>query len=186
MQATPSPAIDVEAIYRDHLDGIMRLLRRGFRYSSQGGSGFVRITSPFDVEDICQETFKEFMGQVDKGNFDRTRPPGPYLNRIAINVALQRLKKVNRETPAEVEEYAGSVEPDDPAEKEARLLAAEFRASLSGEERKVLEHCMIEGESQAKAGHALGMSRDQVYRTLQRVKRAAHGYFSDKGWFDDA
>lgn len=186
MQAPRTDSVDIEAVYRDHLDGVVRLLRRGFRYRSQAGGGFVRITSPFDVEDICQETFKEFMGQVAKGNFDPVRPAGPYLNRIAINVALQRLKKATRETPAEIEEHAETVEPEDPAAAEARRLAAEFRASLDDDARQVLERCMIEGESQALAGRALGMSRDQVYRTLQRVKRAAHRFFDDRGWFDDA
>lgn len=185
MKASTTATVDISAIYRDHLDGVLGLLRRGFQYRSASGPKYVRITSAFDLEDICQETFKEFMGQVQKGNFDTTRPPGPYLNRIAINVALRRLGKASRETLVEEIENDAHVEPEDLSLAEARGIAADFRASLDPTEAGVLERCMIEGESQAQAGEALGMSRDQVYRTLQRLKRSANRFFTDRGWFDE-
>ena len=184
-EQTQASPLDVAAIYEQHLDGLVRLLRRGFHYRSARGASHARITSAFDVEDICQETFKEFMGQVEKGNFDASRPVAPYLNRIAINVALMRLGKASRETPVELVEIGEPVDPPDPVEAEARRLAAGFRASIDAQDRQVLERCMVEGESQATAGQALGMSRDQVYRTLQRLKRSAHTYFRERGWFDE-
>lgn len=189
MDARATEVVDVDAVYREHLDGVLRLLRRGFQYRSASGPRHTRITSPFELEDICQETFKEFIGQVEKGNFDASRPAGPYLNRIAINVALQRYGKQARETPVEVVEHVveeeGRVEFADPVVTEVQRMAAEFRGSLNDVDRGVLERCLIDGESQARAGEALGMSRDQVYRALQRVKRTAHTFFRDRGWFDE-
>lgn len=95
MEANASATVDIAAVYRDHLDGVLGLLRGGFHYRSAAGPRHLRISSAFDLEDICQETIKQFMGQVDKGNFDPSRPAGPYLNRIAINVALRRLGKAS-------------------------------------------------------------------------------------------
>lgn len=82
-------------------------------------------------------------------------------------------------------EGGGEVEPEDLTQREARWLAAEFREALEPEDRGLVERCMIDGESQSQAGEALGMSRDQVYRNLQRIKRCVHRFFKGRGWFDE-
>jgi len=41
------------------------------------------------------------------------------------------------------------------------------------------------GESQARAAEQLGLSRDQVYRTMARIRAAAVRFFRERGLLDD-
>lgn len=182
----PSSEIDVAALYREHIDGVVRLLRSGFQYRVRGELRFARVQSTFDLEDVCHEAFKAFLDQCQKGNFDRDRPAGPYIRRIAVNIALRRIGKASREDLVEVvETQSDPVEQPDPEVEEARRLVSEFKAGLPELDQRIIEGCMVDGLSQSKVGRQLGLSRDQVYRSLQKSRAAARAFFAKRGWFDD-
>ncbi len=58
------------------------------------------------AEDVAQETFLRAYTHLDR--FDHSRPPGPWLLKIALNLCRNRARR-NRELPMEIE--GESVEP---------------------------------------------------------------------------
>jgi RNA polymerase sigma factor (sigma-70 family) len=163
-----------EDIYRTYLPDVLRLLRGG-----------LRIKSAFDVEEICQEAFIEFFDQCDRGNFDRSRPIKPYLLRIAANRAARKMGKASREVLVGDDQLPlEPVGPPDTDEHERARLLEEFRGTLSKEDNGVLHHHFVEGATQQKTGEALGLSRDQVYRAIQRIRQLAKTFFGERGWFE--
>ncbi|MEQ9499324.1 MAG: sigma-70 family RNA polymerase sigma factor [Deltaproteobacteria bacterium] len=176
---------DREAFYRSHVGYVMTVLTRGFRYQrASGGLGFHRVEDPFEAEDLTQETFAAFFGQVEKGNYDPSRPALPYLRRIAVNLALGRARIQGREVALTEASEPVEAEPRDLEHKELQVLMTEFKEALDDRERAVLEqYAKHDVASQAEVGAELGMSRDQVYRTLVQIRRRASKYFSAKGWW---
>lgn len=173
-------------IYREFLPAVLRLLRGGFRYQSGESVGFMRIQSAFDAEELCQEVFSEFFQQCERGNFDASRPIKPYLFRIAANRAARKMGKASREVLVSDElPVEPSPPPSTEAEERARLLA-EFRRTLSDEENRLVDLHFVEGASQRETGEALGQSRDQIYRSIQKIRKRAKAFFSERGWFHAA
>ena len=163
-----------EEIYRRYLPDVLRLLRGG-----------LRIKSTFDVEELAQDAFIEFFQQCERGNFDASRPVKPYLLRIAANRAARKMGKASREVLVGDDELPlePAAPPDSDHDERARLLL-EFRGTLSREENGVLDHHFVEGATQQKTGEALGLSRDQVYRAIQRIRQRAKAFFGERGWFE--
>jgi RNA polymerase sigma-70 factor (ECF subfamily) len=82
-----------------------------------------------DAEDVTQETF--LRAYRFWHTFDSTRPAGPWLKRIAVNVCLGRLGQAAPEQPLDDE----LVQPPDPhpgpeAQTEQRNLQEHIRAEL--------------------------------------------------------
>lgn len=171
--------VDVEHIYRTHVPDVLRHLRGGFGFRRKDGSrGHFRVHSTFDAEEICQEAFAAFFKQRATV-YDPSRPPLPYILRIASFIALKRGRK--RAAEVFVDAPVGQVPPVDGA---LRRLMDTFYDTLSPADQAIFDACFVDELSQAKAGEKLGRSRDQVYRALTRVRRAALGFFTEKGWFD--
>lgn len=125
------------------------------------------------------------------GRFGRTRPVRPYLMRIATNLALRRARLAAREVPTEVvllegRPVEGGAAPDPLVDAERDALVRDFVGQLDTGERAVLRLTFEAGESQAAAAGALGLSRDQVYRTMVRIRTAALRFFRERGHLDDA
>ena len=163
-------ALDVVEVYEAHAPSVLRFL-------------LGRVGSAFDAEDLCQETFQVFVRKVDDGSFDPSRPPRPFLLGIAKNLALKRMGKVGREEPIE-EEHLGEESAIDPESTERARWARELYASFEEGERQVATGYFVEGLSQQSLGEELGMSRDQVYRTIVRVRKKAVDFFRERGWWD--
>jgi|JI10StandDraft_1071094.scaffolds.fasta_scaffold54370_2 RNA polymerase sigma factor (sigma-70 family) len=172
------------AVHRALAPAVLDHLQGGFGYQARGERRFMRVSSAFDAEEICQEAFLKLFEQLRKGGFDVERPVAPYLLRIASNLALRRAGRGGREvvleSPPEV-----PARVDTPEQAEAARLLAEFRAGLPVEDDAVVRTWFDGDISQAEAGSALGLSRDQVYRAICRVRAAALRFFGQKGWFDD-
>lgn len=172
--------VDAETIYRTHVPDVLRHLRGGFGFRRGDGSrGHFRVRSTFDAEEICQEAFAAFFKQHTT-LYDPTRPPLPYILRIASFIALKR----GRKRAAEVFVDAPVMGVVQPVDGELRRLMDTFYSSLPADDQAIFDACFVDELSQAKAGEKLGRSRDQVYRALTRVRRAALTFFTEKGWFD--
>lgn len=176
--------LDREALYRAHVDFVVGLLSRGFGYRVGGEPRFLKVQGAFDLEDLTQEAFVQLFRQIEKGNFDAERPVRPYLGRIATNLALRRFRYTGREIP--YEELDVPVTAEDCVEnEECRTLIETFRGTLSARERDVLEaYYETEGATQASAGEALDLSRDQVARSVTSIRKKAIRYFKKRGWFE--
>lgn len=171
-------------VYREHLPAVRRLLASGFGYRSRktGARQRLTVTSAFDRDELCQETFAELFRQFRSGSFDAARPVGPYVARIAMNLALRRMGRASRELLEAEPEPLETVPPPRAEDPERARLLAEFQASLSAEDRALLHGYFDDEASQEAVGAELGLSRDQVYRGIVRIRRRALEFFTAKGW----
>lgn len=180
----PVVELDRAALYAEHVDFVVHLLSGGFGYRVDGEARFTRVSGAFDLEDLTQEAFVQFFAQIDKGNFDATRPVRPYLGRIATNLALRRFRYTGRELPFEDLEIPVT-SGDCVEDEQCRALVERFRGVLSGREREVLAaYYETEGATQQSAGASLGLSRDQVARAVTSIRKKAVRFFEERGWFE--
>lgn len=179
----------MEDIYRRYVGDVMRFLASGAAYkAADGWARSPRITSAFEVEELAQETFLEFARQWRDGRFDRSREARPYLFGIARNLALRKMGRAQREIPTDdLEPYLAELPVHAPIENRERArLLAELEAQLEDREREVLHLYFDDDESQEAVGAKLGLSRDQVYRLIVKVRKTAIQFFRSKGWFDES
>ncbi|MCK6550772.1 sigma-70 family RNA polymerase sigma factor [Myxococcota bacterium] len=172
-----------EEIYKLHATAVLDQLQRGLGYRSGAGRGIVRITSAFEAEELCQETFAIFFQLCREGRYDATRPARPFLLRIAANLALRRRHTGQREIPSDLEELEvePTTTPDPEADERRRQLAA-FLASCGEDERALVSLYFDEERSQHEIASTLGWSRDQVYRGLVRLRKSAERFFAERRW----
>lgn len=140
-----------------------------------------------DAEDVLQETCLRAYRYLHR--FDRSRPFGPWLTRIGVNLARDRLAQRARrrevsldQTPAgregeSSEPYAGEWLADEGTLREVehgRLLDAARRAlaTLPDEQRLVLEMRWLAEMSYAEVASALAIPIGTVMSRLSRGRRA--------------
>lgn len=182
VRASRDPA-DFDAIYRALGPVVLRHLQAGFGFTRQDGTrGWFRVRSAFDAEEIAHDAFSAFFKQCLNGGFDTSRPVKPYLLRIASNAALRRSKRGAREVL--VEETPPPDTFAEPRDDELKTLISTCYDALETDDQAVFDACFVEELSQAKAGKKLGLSRDQVFRSLVRIRRSVRGFFAERGWFD--
>ena len=81
LKALPSPADDLERLYRDYSD---RVYRAAYRITGSG----------VDAEDVVQTVFLRLARREERINLEPS--PGSYLHRAAINAALDLLRQRRR------------------------------------------------------------------------------------------
>ena len=185
MSTTVSPdPIAWETTYRRYAAALQRRLERGLAYKSRRGVvRHVWAPSESEAEDLCHQAFCELYNQWSQGRYDTSRPVWPYLSRIASNLTMRQLAKNNREYPtAEPMPTRGTSSTPSPfedlAHSECRRRMGEFSQRLTSRERKVLQSYDATPRSQAQVAREVGLSRDQVYRTLVSVRKRAAKFFS--------
>lgn len=176
-----------EAVYERELPYVMALLTRGFSYRSAGVLQRVSgLPSAFDAEDLCQEAFRRFFERCRDGGYDVERPVRPYLTRIVVNLAFKKFARERREAPLDDLELAGPTVPDRLEQAECAALLDEFRESLNERQQAVFHGYFQAREgSQAEVAAGLGLSRDQVARTVLTIREKSFTFFRKRGWFDE-
>jgi RNA polymerase sigma-70 factor (ECF subfamily) len=124
------------------------------------------------AEDIAQEAFLSAIRSLDR--FDRTRPFGPWLNRIVVNRAIDwaRARSLRRETGAELD--ADGPRMAEPAAREERssVYSDEMVAALrqlSPEHRAVVVLRYLLDYTPGEISKALGLPRGTVNSRLRRA-----------------
>lgn len=185
-------------VYRMHVDEVVRLLRRGFNFSSGGQTRrFVGYAGPFDLQDAVQETFRLAFEPRARAGYDGLRPYGPYLRTIARNVVLQAYRTQARRFPVLTAEGTEKVEAqaeletgggaDDPGparwvqEQQVRDLVQAFLEQLGAEDRQLVELRFVQGLSQRDAAEALGIGRQRIRTKELRLRRRLLGYLRARG-----
>ncbi len=69
---------------------------------------------------------------------------------------------------------------------EQSALLKEFQGTLSDKERQVMQACFQAKKPQREVGEEMGLSRDQIARTVIKIKSKARAFFSKRGWFDES
>jgi DNA-directed RNA polymerase specialized sigma24 family protein len=141
-----------------------------------------------DLEEISLDAIVKFEDGARKGKVDASRNPSGYLVRIALNAAVDRLRKVRRVAlvdPADLVGMAGDYVTDDEivARLDARADARLVRRALSTAHKagdttlvRVVTHLLDEiqqtGEipSNRAAAEALGLSHTGVANALRRYR----------------
>lgn len=133
-----------------------------------------RIVQRHDVaDDVTQEAFLRAYQALS--SFDLQRPFGPWMCRIAANLAVnhvrspvareQELPEGHRETPSRTPDPLGAV-----LESEARRLLSEALAGLPVEQRAVLVLRVFEELSYREIADALGLEMGTVMSRLARAR----------------
>jgi RNA polymerase sigma-70 factor, ECF subfamily len=119
------------------------------------------------AEDVAQEAFLAAVRSLDR--FDRRRPFGPWLHRIAVNRAIDyaRAREVRREVPTDaVAEAAGPGPGLGGGAPSGEVVAA--LAALAPEQRAVIVLRHLLGYTPGEIARMLGLPRGTVNSRLRR------------------
>lgn len=133
------------------------------------------LRDPDDADDAAQDAF---LGALVKlGQYDASRPFGPWLMRIVANAAADRgrRRRVRRAEPLDEGLVAGGQRPDAVAERE--VLGERLRqalAELPERRRMAVVLFDVEGYSHAEIAGILGMPegtvRSEVFHARRRLR----------------
>ena len=163
------PDTRIEQAYRDQRSRLW-----GLAYRMTG--------TPSEADDVLQETFTRAIANPPS---DRERELGPWLMRVAVNLAIDRLRKrklakyVGPWLPGPVE--TSTMDPElDPAQRFANLetiTAAFLRALelLSPKQRAVLILSQVLEYSGREVSQLLDISEPDVRTSLSRARRLLAG-----------
>lgn len=149
------------------------------RMAEQHGKAVYRLAlrytgDSFAAEDIAQETFLRACAALHR--YDRSRPAGPWLLRIALNLCRNRQRSA-REIP--MDERIGAVEADPGPgpeqiylQRERDLELAEALRALAPKYREILILKHVNELSYAEIGEVLGLKLSLVKNRLYRGRIA--------------
>jgi RNA polymerase sigma-70 factor (ECF subfamily) len=153
----------VREAQRGSSDALEELFRRHWRRAHR--AAYLVVHDGPAAEDIAQEAFLSAIRALDR--FDRRRPFGPWLHRIAVNRAIDfaRARTLRGE---------GQLAPAADAEIDAAprdVLSDELMAALAGldpEHRAVVVLRYVLGYTPGEIGRMLGLPRGTVNSRLRR------------------
>lgn len=185
-------------IYQVFAPSLGRFLASGFSSARDGRPVRVSISDPAERLDLVHDTFAKAFDERNRLAYDGIHPYGPFLVRIARNLAIDRLRKTRRWSRLVVEDRPVGAESDAPSlldravdrasaspeEDAARgQLAAVFREyldSLPSQERELMALYHDEA-SQRTAAQAMGLSRNQIRTLVARVRRGLLTHMQSRG-----
>ena len=173
------------------------LIRRCRGGSTDAWRAFVRRFSPLvyrvsyrmlrsreEAEDASQEAFLRIYRSFD--SFDATRPPEPWLSRIAYNVCLKRIARRAGDpaAPSALDEEllpdTGSISPERAARgREAGEALESAMEQLSAQDRTILSLRYKEGLSIADVSEATGIPPGTVKVRVFRAKAKLRNHMGD-------
>jgi RNA polymerase sigma-70 factor (ECF subfamily) len=138
---------DLEALYREHWS-------RAYR------AAYLVVHDPAAAEDIAQEAFLAAIRALDR--FDRRRPFGPWLHRIAVNRAIDWARAAKLRAEAEEQD----VPAPERAEPDERMLPA--LAALDPDHRAVIVLRYLLEYTPGEIADLLDLPRGTVNSRLRR------------------
>jgi RNA polymerase sigma-70 factor, ECF subfamily len=143
-------------------EALEELFRRHWRRAHR--AAFLVVGDAAAAEDIAQESFLAAIRALQR--FDRTRPFGPWLHRIAVNRAIDfaRARKLRRESVLPEATEAGA--PDDTGLSDELIAAL---SELSPEHRAVIVLRYLLGYTPGEIGEILALPRGTVNSRMRRA-----------------
>lgn len=164
----------LERVYREHVAEVAAFLRTGFMYTtSDRPTRYAGVRDSFELESLVQEVFARAFEERARLAYDGVRPYAGFLNGIARNLVLDRLRKDARRgevlAAPDALDAASPVEPDDRElaedERRGRELVTRFLEAECDDRDRALYTLRYERElSQVDAAAAAGLTRIQVRR----------------------
>ncbi|MFY9610487.1 MAG: sigma-70 family RNA polymerase sigma factor [Blastocatellia bacterium] len=170
LRPVPSPAEEVELLFRQHHEQVYRTA-----YRVTGSSA--------DAEDVLQTVFLRLVKRdarrdsAGDGPIDLSPSPGSYLHRAAVNASLDLIRSRARSSSVPIEEVApvledsSSVNPEH--ERASREMQGHVREALAGLGTKAAEVVVLkyfEGHSNVEIARLLGTSQMVVGVMLHRAR----------------
>ncbi len=152
----------VRAAQRGSTEAVDALFRREWPRAYR--AAYLVVHDASAAEDIAQEAFLAAIRALDR--FDRRRPFGPWLHRIAVNRAIDHAR--SRALRREVD--AAAAEPEAPppdAPLSAELIAA--LAELTPESRAIVALRYLLDLTPGEIAAALGLPRGTVNSRMRRA-----------------
>lgn len=186
----------MEAVYLHYAPRLSALVYRGLPTQS----GRVRVTSPFEVGGVVQETFARAFQDKARQAFDGSSPYLGYLSAIARNHLLNE-KRVREELTTDQDLEAALAtgggtgvmlgdaprQPDEAAEEnELNRLVDDFLAGCTQPERDVFNARVVERRTQDDAAASVGLTRIQVRRIEAHLRRGLLDRFQRSGYLERA
>lgn len=148
----------VENLYRNHFTDLCRTLRRMY------GEG------PPEPEELAQQAFERIIGLETTEHIEN---PRAFLFRVAINLGLKAIRRVNLSRRYVAEQVAGPeglVEEIDPerlyeGREKIRALDAAM-ASLTRKQREIVTRTRFYGQTYAEISKVKGWSQADISRQL--------------------
>ena len=150
-----------------------------------------------DAEDVMQEAFQ--LAFVHLQDFQGGARFSTWLSRIAINVALMKLRKKTRKVEVSIDEHSESEDlsfrdavtdlapnpEQDCLRKERSRILREALAGLRPNARRVLELYELEGRSMKEIAASLGISvtavKARIFQARPKMRHELHQYFIRRG-----
>jgi RNA polymerase sigma factor (sigma-70 family) len=161
-------------VYRRHVSDVAAFLRTGFMYTSNDQPiRFPGVRDSFELESFVQEVFARAFEERARLAYDGVRPYGAFLNGIAKNLVLDRLRKQARHGEVlagpDVIDAAGTDAPPEwessEDERRGRALVAEFLETACDDRDRALYALRYERElSQDDTAREAGLTRIQIRR----------------------
>ena len=151
------------------------------------------VRSHEDAEDVVQEAFQ--LAFVHLQDFEGSARFSTWLSRIAINVALMKLRKKARKVEVSIDEHSESQDmsfrdavtdlapnpEQDCLRKERSRILREALAELRPNARRVLELYELEGRSMKEIAAGLGISvtavKARIFQARPKMRRELNHYF---------
>jgi RNA polymerase sigma factor (sigma-70 family) len=181
-------------VYRMHAESVALLLRHGFSFESGGHRHrFAGYGSGFELQDALHETFRRAFEPRAREGYDGIRPYGAYVTTIARNLVLRSFRAREVLFPLEASDELGStnvqvvaidVGPTPERELHDRQvleLVERFLATLTPDERRLIELRHVEGLSQRDAADVLGLGRQRVRTREQALRTKLLAYLREHG-----
>lgn len=174
-------------VYRRYSPDIIRLLRHGFSFRSQGRScRFYGTKSAFELEDYLQETFTRAFSSKARWGYDGVTPYSVYIMSIGKNLIVDDYRRKERAMvsfgwpPVEWSQVAPLLNdlemrvdgPDEIAEtREFMALVESTVAALAPRERWVYRLRFIEEMEHREIAQITGYSVAKVKTSEERIRK---------------
>jgi DNA-directed RNA polymerase specialized sigma24 family protein len=166
MQITELPADNLSLLLRSATQGA----EKAFVLSLQPDLlGYFRwnLLSPHDAEDACQEVFVRIFSSLE--SYDKNRPAGPWLWRIASRVLADCRRDYWRHSVLVSEEYLNNMAAPSVCEGVWDITC--LLTLLKREDRKLLEMAYHQDLSIKLISECLGISLAATRKRLERLRK---------------
>lgn len=144
----------------------------------------LRIVGPSDADDVTQDVFVNIFQKMHTFRFGSEF--GTWVHRLAVNDALQHLRRRQRRNAQPLDEsHLAAAAASRPAEDRATDMKELFEmafARLDSELRMILELKEIQKLSYAEIAQIVGIPEGTVGSRLNRARRELRSHLTSLGW----
>lgn len=184
----------LDKLYRAYRQDVYRVLAMGFSFTSDGKTmrfqGFAH--EPFQCQELLQDCFLRAFRQNARERYDGARPWRPYLMAIVRSQVIDHFRKsraARRHFVAIQDSVKGALDEnsalerlqqesyDDAANPEQEAIRAHlqrslqtFFATLSEEDRTLLDRHLLGDLSQAQFAEEMDLSRNDVRKQIRELR----------------